>query len=273
MKKISKLQLTIIGAGRVGQTLGKLLVQTGLVELKYVVDLNLTSATCAVAYIGEGLALDSLLGLQVTNLYFIAVEDSQIALIAKQLSTRLDLSTSTIFHASGALSSDILRVTGARVASVHPIRSFASPEQSVLNFEGTYCGVEGDELALDLLCPLFTHIGGKCISIDASKKTIYHAGAVIASNFLPLIIESAVQCFLKAGLTRKVALDLVEPLSKDTLDNVFKVGIKSAMTGPAVRGDLKIIDAHKKELSQFLPAEAKLYSTLTEELLKLLNKS
>ena len=163
-------------------------------------------------------------------------------------------------------------MTGAAVASIHPVRSFASPARSVKNFPGTYCGVEGDSVALDVLMPLFTSIGGKCISIEASQKTIYHAGAVIASNFLPLLIESSIQCYLKAGLTREVAMDLVEPLAKNTLDNIFKVGVKSAMTGPVIRGDFEIIDAHKKELSCFLPDEAKLYSSLTEELLKLAKK-
>ena len=269
LEQLKKLSLTIIGGGRVGQSLGKLLVQSGLVDLKFIVDLNLTAANCAVEFIGEGVALDSFSLLEPTALYFIAVEDAQIHPVAEKLSSKFDLSGSTIFHASGALSSEILKVTNANVASIHPIRSFASPEQSVLDFKGTYCGVEGDKSALALLTPLFTAIGGQCITIDSTQKTIYHAGAVIASNFLPLLIESSIQCYLKAGLTREVAMALVEPLAKDTLANIFKVGVKPAMTGPVVRGDFEVIDAHKKQLSHFLPDEAKLYSYLTEELLKL----
>ena len=78
MNSLSRLQLTIIGAGRVGQSIGRLLVKTGLVEVKYVVDLNLEVADQAVDFIGEGLAVDSFLSLQTTSLYFIAVEDAQI---------------------------------------------------------------------------------------------------------------------------------------------------------------------------------------------------
>ena len=273
LNQTTKLTLTIIGAGRVGQTLGHLFVQSGLVDLKYVVDLDWSTAQQAVEFIGAGKPLGAPLGLEPTHLYFLAVEDTHIASVADQLSLQLDLSQSIIFHASGALTSEILSVTGGSVASIHPICSFATPQLSVINFDGTYCGVEGDLIALATLKPLFTRIGGKCIDIEASQKTIYHAGAVFASNFMPLMIESAIQCYLKAGLTRPVAMELVEPLAKNTLDNVFKVGPKCAMTGPAVRGDNKVIENHKNELSHFLPAEERLYSFLTNELKKLVENS
>jgi len=273
LNQTKKLTLTIIGAGRVGQALGHLFVQSRLVDLKYVIDLDCSTAEQGIQFMGAGKPLSTMDDLEPTRLYFLAVQDGQIESTAAQLSLKLDLSQSIVFHASGALTSDLLRVTKASVASIHPICSFATPQQAVESFEGTYCGVEGDSLALELLKPLFTKIGAKCIDIDASQKTIYHAGAVFASNFIPLLIESAIQCYLKAGISRKDAMNLVEPLAKNTLNNVFKIGVKSALTGPVVREDEGVIMKHQKELSHYLPGEERLYSVLTDELKKLVENS
>lgn len=272
MNQIEKLTLTIIGAGRVGQTLGKLFVESGLVNLKYVVDIDLPSTIQAVDFITAGQPLDSLAEIKPTDLYFLAVGDRQIASVAEELSSLLDLSDAIVFHASGALSSDILKATGATVATVHPICSFVSPHLSVLHFKGTYCGMEGDQMAIEKLRPLFTAIGGNCIEINASGKTLYHAAAVFASNFLPVVIESSIQCYIKAGLTREVAMKLAEPLAKNALENIFKVGTDLALSGPVVRGDFGTVEAHQKELSRSLPHEAKVYSCLNDALKKLASK-
>jgi hypothetical protein len=61
-----------------------------------------------------------------------------------------------VFHCSGAKAStelDALRRAGALVASVHPVRSFADPAAVAADFDGTFCGVEGDAAALALLLP------------------------------------------------------------------------------------------------------------------------
>jgi predicted short-subunit dehydrogenase-like oxidoreductase (DUF2520 family) len=266
------LNLTIIGAGRVGQSLGKLLSQTKQVKVQYVVDLCIETASEAVDFIGMGTPLSSMETLNVTDLYLLSVVDGEIKGVSQKLSSLLDLSQSVVFHASGALASDILRETGASVASVHPIHSFAFPQLVVNEFVGTSCGMEGDSQALRVLEPLFSAIGGRCFHIDSEHKTIYHAGAVFASNFLPVLIESAVQCYVKAGLSRAMALELIEPLAKNSLDQIFRLGVRPAITGPASRGDLLVVDRHIKELDAILIAEKELYEMLTDRLMKLLDQ-
>ena len=83
-----------------------------------------------------------------------------------------------VFHCSGVLDSaclDAAREHGAVVASIHPIKSFASPLASAQTFCGTYCGLEGDAAACRVLDRSFTDIGGNVLTIERQQKVLWHA--------------------------------------------------------------------------------------------------
>lgn len=74
--------------------------------------------------------------------------------------------------------------------------------------------------------------------VDPQFKTVYHAAAVFASNYLVTLLDVAQQAYVKAGVAPELALQLLEPLVRGTADNVFKMGTTEALTGPIARGDL-----------------------------------
>jgi predicted short-subunit dehydrogenase-like oxidoreductase (DUF2520 family) len=126
---------------------------------------------------------------------------------------------------------------GAFAASVHPVKSFATPDFAVQSFAGTYCGVEGDPNALTVLQPAFRRIGGKVFAIDASQKTFYHAAAVLVCNDLTALIELGARLYEKAGLSRETAFDVMRPIVRETVEAAFTLGTTRALTGPVARGD------------------------------------
>ena len=63
-----------------------------------------------------------------------------------------------------------------------------------------------------------------------------------------------------------MSFDLLEPLLRETLDKAVETGPRSGQTGPARRGDTRVMESHKKMLP---PELADLYSRLSESITKM----
>ncbi|MDB5763519.1 MAG: hypothetical protein JWQ21_2514 [Herminiimonas sp.] len=234
--------LTIIGGGNLGKTLGRLWTLNRTFTIQNVLNRFIGNARAAVSFIGAGHAAADYADLLPADIYLIATPDDQIVQCCEKLARAGCLSSASIvFHCSGALRSSELQPAlqlGAAVASIHPIRSFASPEQVVQSFAGTCCGIEGDRRALDVLSAGFTDIGAQLVAIDADFKMLYHSAAVFASNYLATLLDVALQTYAKAGIPNDAALRMIEPLVRKTVDNIFRLGPEKALSGPIARGDL-----------------------------------
>ncbi|MEZ4483094.1 MAG: DUF2520 domain-containing protein [Syntrophotaleaceae bacterium] len=93
-------------------------------------------------------------------------------------------------------------------------------------------------------------------------KTIYHAAAVMVCNYLTSLIEIGTQTYLKAGLDRETALQLMEPMVRGTVENIFNSGTVRALTGPIARGDHALVSKQLAALSAWNPRFANLYRDL-----------
>lgn len=235
--------LNIIGAGNVGKTLGRLWTLKQTFVCQDVLNRSIGSSQRAVSFIGAGHAIDSYANLRPADVWMIAAPDDQIKQCAEQLARAGSLSAGSVaFHCSGALLSSELQATqqlGAAVASIHPIRSFAVPAEVVQSFTGTWCGIEGDQRALDVLIEGFSAIGAQLVPINTDSKMLYHSAAVFASNYLVTLLDVALQAYAKAGIPDDVALNMIEPLVRKTVDGIFQVGPEKALSGPIARGDLE----------------------------------
>ena len=258
--------LNIIGAGRVGRTLAALWFQHRVFEIRSVYNRTLVSATNAAAFIGAGTACAGLEAMPRAEVWLLATPDGEIARAAESLAcSGLLQAGDVVFHCSGALPSSALRAVvpvGVPVASVHPLKSFADPFDAVRTFAGTYCAAEGDAAALAVLQPAFEQIGAHLRAIDPQFKTIYHAASVMVCNYLTALMEAGLQCYEKAGLTRETATAVMEPLVRETVDNVFKLGTVKALTGPIARGDYAVAERQLHALREFDPRIAQIYRAL-----------
>jgi predicted short-subunit dehydrogenase-like oxidoreductase (DUF2520 family) len=258
--------LTIIGCGKVGQTLARLWHLNGKLVIGDVLNRSIDSAERAVQFIGAGHVVTSFNELLSADIVLIATPDDQIAACSEAIAASGRLTeNSIVFHCSGALPSSILNKVndaGAAVASIHPIRSFAQPVNVVQNFAGTYCGVEGEQRALQQLEPLFRHIGANLIAIDPEQKVLYHAAAVFASNYLVTLLDTAAQTYEKAGIPSKVGLKMMASLVRETVENVLEVGPEKALTGPIARGDVETVNRQYRAFKQSDARFASLYKRL-----------
>lgn len=260
------LRLNLIGPGRAGRTLGALLARQGGCVLQDVLSAELSTAESAVAFIGNGRAVRTLNDMRAAELWLLTPPDGAIAPVAAALAASGQVRKGdVVFHCSGALASDLLmplKNAGARIASVHPLKSFADPAVAVKTFSGTYCTAEGDAAALQLLQPLFEKIGARWSVIDAAGKTLYHAASVLVCNDLTALMEAGLRSYEKAGLDRATAQQMMEPLVRETVDNVFALGTARALTGPVTRGDANVVARQLAALEALDPRIAQAYRAL-----------
>ncbi len=260
------LTLNIIGGGRLGQTLGHLWHRQQTLRIGQIVCTSRHSAEQAAAFIGAGRATDTLSDLQPADVWLVATPDRYIAKIAKQLVAEAPLAPGNIaFHCSGALPAtalDALKPLGVKIASIHPVHSFVRPRESVENFSGSYCSYEGEPQALEKLLPLFQALHAELLAIDSDAKSLYHAGSVIACNYLVPLLEASLQCLQAANLSRTDAARLLAPLVHATADNVLQKSAAAALTGPIARGDSDTVERQLQALVKRLPDILPLYRAL-----------
>ena len=259
--------LNIVGAGHVGRALGRLFADRGVFAVQDVLTRSPASAQEAVAFIGAGRALAQFAELRPAAIWMLTVADDQIAQVCAALAAAGLLDGAIVFHCSGAKSSADLHAAGeagARVASLHPVRSFADPESVAAAFDGTWCGVEGDPAALAVLGPSFDAIGARLVAIDAAAKTVYHAASVFASNYLVTVLDAALRAYAAAGVPEAVARELARPLASETLANVFRLGPAGALSGPVARGDFATVARQHEALKGWDEPTAQLYDALVD---------
>jgi predicted short-subunit dehydrogenase-like oxidoreductase (DUF2520 family) len=258
--------LNIIGGGRVGCTLGALWEQMHVFSIQDVLSGTPQGARSAVAFIGGGRAVSALEDMRTADIWMLTPLDGKIAACCSALAASgLLRKGGIVFHCSGALSSAELEPAaerGAHVASVHPLKSFAEPHDAVRAFAGTWCAAEGDGAALAVLRPAFERLGARVAEIDPQSKPVYHAASVIVSNYLVALTEAGLRCYEKAGISRDTAVAMMEPLVRETVENVFKLGTVKALTGPIARGDEAVVADQFAALAKWDARIASVYRDL-----------
>jgi predicted short-subunit dehydrogenase-like oxidoreductase (DUF2520 family) len=217
----------------------------GVFQIQDVLNSSVASADQAVKFMGAGRPVERLGDMRPADVWMLAVPDGQIASMAKQLVQRLDGDRSTIvFHCSGALASDVMEPLHAHpceLASAHCILSFSAPGSAVTQFSGTPCALEGDTAATQVLQSAFEAIGANCFDLAAEHKILYHAAAVFATNFLPVLQVVAADLWQSTGMPKELIAPLNASLLQKAVQNIAMQGAAKALTGPAARGDTELV--------------------------------
>ncbi len=259
--------LNLIGCGRVGQTLARLWAQHGTLAIHDVLTTRLHHAQAAVANVGAGRAAGDLAAMRPATLWMLATPDAQLPAVAQALAEQQRHKPPALaFHCSGALDTQVLqplREIGWQVASAHCILSFASVGAAMAQFPGTPCALEGDASAVSTLRPLFGAIGAQCFDVASADKLRYHAAAVFATNFLPVLQTVAEALWLSSGVPPALIAGLRASLLRNAVDNITRLGPQAALTGPAARGDTQAIARQAHALHAHDPQVGAAYEALS----------
>ncbi|NMA68089.1 MAG: DUF2520 domain-containing protein [Desulfitobacterium sp.] len=188
------------------------------------------------------------------DLVFITTQDAMIPVAAKELMDKgLYREGQYWIHCSGSTSSRTMAAdpqVKINYLSLHPLQAFAGIAEAVELIPGTHFGIEGD--GIELGREIVTKLGGIPHLLNPKQKPLYHGGAVVASNYLVTLAALAVRLFEEAGIEREEALESLLPLMKGSLQNLEKVGLPQALTGPIARGDVNVIQEHLEHMPEEL---------------------
>ncbi|MCX5824806.1 MAG: DUF2520 domain-containing protein [Deltaproteobacteria bacterium] len=256
----------IVGCGRVGTALAKYLAEAGYI-LAGLASKSLSSAKRVADLTGSVNFTDT--AWEVTrkaDIVFITTPDGAIKEACDSIAVKNGFNSgSVVLHCSGALTSTILlsaKNCGASIGSMHPLQSFASTEYSHNPFSGIVTSVEGDKKATDAASLVAAALGSGCVTIKTEAKILYHASAVVASNYLVTLLDLSLNLIRQAGVPADEAFRSLKPLIDGTLSNIEKLGVHDALTGPIARGDIQTIENHILEIGSETPHLLPLYKIL-----------
>jgi len=261
-----KPSFAIVGCGKVGTALAVFLSGAGY-KAAGVSSKSLASAKRT----AEIIACDRFSDLpwEITrdaDLVFITTPDGAITDTCNTISRNRGFAdNAVVLHCSGALPSTILsaaKACGAYTGSLHPLQSFASADYSTSPFQGIIISLEGENKAVSVAQAIAGDLGATSVTILTEAKTLYHASAVVASNYLVTLIDLAFNLIGAAGIKDKNAFAVLKPLIEGTLSNIEKIGIPEALTGPIARGDVETVAKHIEAIGLKTPRLLDLYKTL-----------
>jgi predicted short-subunit dehydrogenase-like oxidoreductase (DUF2520 family) len=257
---VKRTAFAILGAGRLGRTLGRLLARRGYAPGGLSCR-TLRSARQAAAFIGGGHATTSNPRAAAgASLVLIATPDRAIAPLARELAgSPVTWKGKVVTHTSGALSSSALEPLarrGALVATMHPLASIADARVDPRGLSGTPFALEGNPKALRVVRRMVTSLGGVPVTIPRQAKALYHLIACLLSNDLVALLSFGLDAAAGLGLGARDAARLYLPLVRGTVENVARLGAVRALTGPVSRGDLPTLRLHGEAL-RTLPADVR----------------
>jgi predicted short-subunit dehydrogenase-like oxidoreductase (DUF2520 family) len=187
------------------------------------------------------------------DLAFIATPDDAIGSVAAQVRWRPGV---WVVHVSGAESLSVLepaRCAGAAVGSIHPLQTFADTEHAVASMPGSTFALEGGGALLDCLRQMVAALRGRAVELRPQDKALYHAAAVLVSNYVVTLMDMATRLWQQFEADPDSAAQALLPLLQGTVDNLRRLGLPDALTGPIARGDLGTVQRHLEALEAMAP--------------------
>lgn len=178
-----------------------------------------------------------------SNLFVIATTDDAIQEVAMNIVLPDE---ATLIHCSGNQPLSILQFAAAAHTGVlYPLQTFSQSKR--VDFQSIPIFVEsstpGSEKQLMAMAKAISH---KVRKITSEERKALHVAAVFASNFpnhMLAISKSILQ-------SNSLDFELLKPLILETINKAVTLGPEASQTGPAVRGDLEVLDRHMEFLQE-----------------------
>ncbi len=266
--------IAVIGAGRAGLSVAKNLNESCDFRVTAVTDINEEFALRSRDFLGniKYTGSDNVRATELADIIIISTPDDYIEATCNKLSEYEQIRGKYIFHLSGSRPSTILSAAKSKncfIGSIHPLQSMPSPEEGYKNLKNAFFCIEGDSEAVEVAKKIVAVISGKYFTINTEMKSLYHAAAVFASNFINTTVFASFYILKDIGVPEDNILEIILPLIKGTVNNIEKLGVIQSLTGPVVRGDFKTIASHLQGLEKYNNDFLQLYLKLSETTVKL----
>ena len=253
------MRIALIGSGRVATCMGPQLKAAGH-TIACVYSRTMAKALELADALGVP-ATDSLLSLPEADVYLTMLTDDALVELAPAIVKGRE--NALFLHTAGSIAMDIWKEAGAkRYGVLYAMQTFSKGAQ--IDWPQVPVFVEGCNPAeLEIVRNLASDLSGKVTELSSEGRKKLHVAAVFTCNFSNHMYAIAEKLLATEGVPFSVML----PLVRETACKVETMSPKDAQTGPAIRGDRKVIDEHLALLKDN-PEYAELYRLISTDINK-----
>ena len=248
--------VALIGTGRVAKQLGPALAGKG-VKITGLYSRNAAEAEKLASRLNTTLIQDIDAPIQADVILVMVSDDA----IVETISALNPKTQALVAHTSGSVP---LRAIPDRFrrSVFYPLQSF-SFDKSVVWENVPFCLETENDEDLNTLGRLAETLSQKIHVLSSEQRKSLHLAAVFANNFANLMFEYSEELLEKSNIDRTI----LHPLILETANKILMQTAAEAQTGPATRGDMKTIEAHRKLLGEDNTLR-RVYDMLTNEIYK-----
>ena len=242
----SPLDVAVVGAGRVGCSIARALGARNhrIVAVSVAQQSSAPRILDVLGQVPIAAPEDAVLA---ANVVVLAVPDDALPGTAARIAAGLR-DGAVVVHTSGIHGTDVLAPCGENVSAVHPAQTIPEPSTDLTD---VFFGITAPEHMREWSWWFVGELGGLPIDVPEDQRVLYHAALSIASNFTVVLAAEAADLLGDAKP--------LEPLLRQTVDNIVRLGAGAALTGPVVRGDAGTVRKHVAALTQQAPHLLEMY--------------
>lgn len=252
-------QVGIIGYGNVGSHLSRI--------FQKVEDLKLTVYNRSSIPQGQNPENIHITGelqdLATSELVILAVKDDAIIPVLEQIKD-IVASDTIVCHCSGSTPSEVIKPYFKNYGVLYPLQTF-STDKSIDYTEIPLFITGSDPATTQIIKNISQYISPKTYEIDDNQRISLHISAVFCCNYTNAMYAIG----QKICTDHDLNFDHLLPLIEETANKIKQLPPQKAQTGPAMRGDWKIV--HQQET--YLTSYDKQITTLYRQLADYINQN
>jgi len=251
----SDYKIILVGAGNVATRLGLCLRDRG-VNISGVFSRSTSANVLAdklkckvydkIAYIPED-----------TDMVLIATSDASVATVSVQLPKIKGV----IAHTSGSIPLEALTEHHKHAAVLYPLQTFSKDVEVDISKVPFFIEAS-DAKAYDAVKNVAMTLSDNVNDADSAIRSKLHIAGVLSSNFTVYLLKMTQRVLQEINLP----LDTVAPLVEATIKKTFAIGPEQAITGPARRGDIAVIDKQMAAMPEGI--DKQIYALISNAILK-----
>ena len=190
------------------------------------------------------------------DIYIISVKDDAIDSIIEATPSNGAL----WLHTSGSTPIEVFKGKRERYGVLYPMQSFS--KSRIVDMSEVHIFIEGncDKVTREIN-DFASSISENVHKATSQERQQLHVAAVFACNFANHMFTLSSEVLSEAGLP----FDAMLPLIKTTVEKLDHMTPQESQTGPAARGDIKIIEKH---LSTLKGDKREIYKLLSSSIMR-----
>ncbi len=251
-------EITLIGSGNVAWHLGKALVKAGH-KINTIYSRSTFNAIALANQLPDSDVVSNPdFSKNISRFFIIAVSDNAIEEVVSKITLP---ENAIVAHTSGSMPMEVLK-KNRRHGVFYPLQTFTKEKE--INLSEVPFGIEGsDTSTYEELNKLALSLSKNVQPMDSDQRKTIHLAAVFACNFTNHLFSISEEILKEKELN----FSLLEALIKETAQKAFEISPLAAQTGPAVRGDEKIMEQQLASLKNE-PELQELYRIFSERIKK-----